>query len=453
MISLDGSPYSLERTSRWVLDSAQALHRRVDLLREQGRLTEQTLRDYFGNKRFEQIAESIGIEGSTLSVGETELAVQHGITITGHDPAHSADAVNLSMALDRMIELARAQSETGILYVKELHALILRGTPQAGLFRSKPVVISGSAHRPPKTWHEIIADMEDLEKWSADNAGGSPLLRAVVLHTWLTHIHPFTDGNGRTARAVMNLELIRAGFPSVIIRRKDRIRYYEALAESDAGGDLGPISELILTRAEDALRDLERAAKTHEGYDRIRAELRKTQRSQFLTWVSIWNDAVRLLFSLVNDAAEACVGDTGSVSMRWYDDELSLDEFKRLCQGDPRGNFWMFRVDVEVPGFPGRRFLAWTGYRSHEMKHGCGIDDGPSVFWSIPDPSGYKQWVRDDSRSPGVAELTLELPMVDRWLARLPDGYIGRLEPSVVARRVAEAVVEAVVASLADSGA
>ena len=59
---------------------------------------------------------------------------------------------------------------------------------------------------------------------------------------------------------MLNLELIRAGLPSVIIRRKDRLRYYEALAESDTGGDLGPISELILARAEDALRDLERTA-------------------------------------------------------------------------------------------------------------------------------------------------------------------------------------------------
>ena len=91
--------------------------------------------------------------------------------------------------------------------------------------------------------------------------------------------HPFTDGNGRTARAVMNLELIRAGLPSVIIRRKDRLRYYEALAESDQGVDLGLIAELILTRATDALRDLERAAKAHQGYDLVQARLRKGSRA------------------------------------------------------------------------------------------------------------------------------------------------------------------------------
>lgn len=98
--------------------------------------------------------------------------------------------------------------------------------------------------------------MEDWEAWSRANDGDQAFLRAIVLKTWLTHIHPFSDGNGRTARAVMNLELIRAGLPSIIIRYEDRTRYYDALVDSDLGGDLGPISELILARVEDAFHDL-----------------------------------------------------------------------------------------------------------------------------------------------------------------------------------------------------
>lgn len=87
MFSLVGSPYSLETRGAWVLDEASRLHDRVGLLRSQGQLTEQTLRAYFGDKRFEQIAESNAIEGSTLTVGETKMAVERGIAITGHDPA------------------------------------------------------------------------------------------------------------------------------------------------------------------------------------------------------------------------------------------------------------------------------------------------------------------------------------------------------------------------------
>ena len=235
-IDLADSPYSIEKTGRWVLDEAARLQQRADLLRDQGRLSEQTLRTYFGDRRFEEIAESNAIEGSTLTVHETKLAVEQGITITGHDPEYVLDAVNLSKALDRLEELAREQAPTDIGQVKELHALILGGATSAGLFRSEPVLIAGSPHVPVASWQEVITATEDYEGWSSKNAGASALLRAIVLHTWLTHIHPFINGNGRTARAVMSLELIRAGLPPVIIRKKDRPRYYEALADSDCGG-------------------------------------------------------------------------------------------------------------------------------------------------------------------------------------------------------------------------
>lgn len=441
--SLEGSPYTIEATGQHVVDKAVSLQQRADLLREQGQLGEETLRAYFGDKRFEQIAESNAIEGSTLSAGETQMAVLRGITITGHDPAYSKDAVNLSQALEHMVELANDPSPTDCRQVKDLHSLVLGQGPGSGVFRSGQVIISGSPHVPPARWHEVMSAMEDWERWSADQAGALPILRAIVLHAWLTHIHPFTDGNGRTSRAVMNLELIRAGLPSAIIRRKDRLRYYDALAESDLGGDLEPVSELILARAEDALRDLERAARRHEGYDAEQERLRKAQARR----VAIWNDAVSLLFSLITDAIESAVGDTGHVSTRWYDAELSVGDYAALCEGDSAGNAWLFRIDVDIPGLDHDRYLAWTGSRSFEMKDWLASGDGPAIFWSTPDPMGVRKWRRDDSRSPGFAELTLELPDADRWMVRLPSDEVMRLEPSEVAGRVARAVVDSLVAS------
>ncbi len=440
--SLEGSPYTIDATGRHVIESAAELQERADLLRQRGRLTDATLRGYFGDKRYEQIAESNAIEGSTLSVGETQLAVEKGVTITGHDPAYSADAINLSSALAHMVELAKDPSPSDCRQVKELHSLILGGGSIAGLFRSKPVRISGSPHTPPATWDQIMSGMEDWERWSASQAESLPLLRAIVLHAWLTHIHPFTDGNGRTARAIMNLELIRAGLPSVIIRRKDRLRYYDALAESDLGGDLEPLSELILARAEDALRDLERSAKRHEGYDAAREMLFKAQARR----VAIWNDAVSLLFSLVTDAIEALVGDIGEVTTRWYDAELSVGDYAALCEGDSAGNAWLFRIDVNVPGLDHNRYLAWTGFRSVEMRQWLDTGSGPAVFWSIPDILGVRKWRRGYSESPGVEELTLELPDVDKWIVRLPNGDAVRLAPSEVAQKVAASIAQSLVA-------
>ena len=434
-VSLDGSPYSLEETGGWVFDRANELQARVNLLRDQGDLSEQTLRAYFGDTRFRQIAESNAIEGSTLNVGETELAVSKGITITGHDPAYSRDAVNLSKALERMVELAQNRSPTDLDQVKELHSLILGDGPGAGLFRSQPVRIAGSEHRPPSSWSEVMSAMEDWEGWSQSNDGGQALLRAIVLKTWLTHIHPFSDGNGRTSRAVMNLELIRAGLPSIIIRRTDRPRYHEALAESDLGGDLGPISELILARAKDALSALIRSATTHEGFDLAREKLRRAQERQ----VAIWNDAVRLLLTLLDGTLDAVFGEIGKVSTRRYEDELRLEEYETLLSGTPVSRSWLFRMDVDVPILGHRRWLAWTGYRSHEMNRWQGIGAGPSIFWSVPDPTGYRPWILAGSESPGVEEFTLRLPDVDRWIARLPDGRIQQFRPSEIAERIAHA--------------
>ena len=103
MFDLERTPYSLEDEAKTqVKQRLDGIEERVQLLRRAGTLTDQTLRDYYGEKRFEQVAESNAIEGSTLSVGETELAVVKGITISGHDPAYAKDAIALDRALNRI---------------------------------------------------------------------------------------------------------------------------------------------------------------------------------------------------------------------------------------------------------------------------------------------------------------------------------------------------------------
>lgn len=115
-IDVTGTPYCLEFEAS--LGAARKrlgdLADRVELLRSNGTLSPATLQAYYGEKRFEQIAESNALEGSTLDVGDTELAVARGVTFTGHDPAYVRDAQALAEALDRLTELARGNEPTSL---------------------------------------------------------------------------------------------------------------------------------------------------------------------------------------------------------------------------------------------------------------------------------------------------------------------------------------------------
>ena len=270
MFNLETTPYSLDSEATLeVQKRLKLIEEQVDLLRQQGTLTPQTLRDYYGEKRFEQVAESNAIEGSTLSTGETELAVAQGITITGHAPEFLQDAIALDKALSRITELAREDVATNISQLQEVHGLLLGGRPGAGIFRRERVMIRGSQHTPPKTWEAVMQQMEDWSRWSLANKSLPAPIRACVMHAWLTHIHPYIDGNGRTSRAIGNLELIRAGYPPIIIKKKERDRYIDALAQSDAGGDIRSFMDLIFDRLEDALTGLELSARKKQGYHQL----------------------------------------------------------------------------------------------------------------------------------------------------------------------------------------
>lgn len=148
MFNLEGTPYSLSAdASGQVRQRLHKIEERVVLLRSSGSLTEETLRNYYGEKRFEQVAESNAIEGSTLSVGETELAVLKGVTISGHDPAFIKDAIALDKALSKIAEFARQKEQvTDIPQLQETHHLLLGDRPGSGIFRCERVIIRGSRH-------------------------------------------------------------------------------------------------------------------------------------------------------------------------------------------------------------------------------------------------------------------------------------------------------------------
>jgi Fic family protein len=435
MSVLEDTPYALS-SEAGLMEGIKPLDERVKLLRSQGRITPQTLQEYYGSTRFDQVAESNALEGSTLDVGETRLAVLKGNTVLSHDERYVRDAKALYEALQRMEALASAAKSVDIDDARQLHELILVGGKGAGIFRSEPVTIVGSRHRPPRTWDGVMSAMEAWEQWSTQNAGASSLLRAIVLHAWFTHVHPYVDGNGRTARALGNLELIRGGFPPTIIRNtRHRQRYIDALQMSD-DGDIHDFAELMISRADDAIRDLERAAERKQGYSALVAR----ERVAYERRLEMWNLAVRFLSGAIRTKLEESI-ESPDFKLVWRDyDELELDDFMELSKGQRGGAGWAFRVTLTGPGTRAIDLLAWAAALGDTLKDELGDDSNrPALRWSVKDVAGRVPWRRASAaESPYAVRMTFQR---DEWVI-LTEGGVVRAKPMELAEYIATAIVD-----------
>lgn len=129
--------------------------------------------------------------------------------------------------------------------IRSLHERVTAGQPFAGRYRQDDVTIAHSSHRPPREI-DVPLHMRELVSWNATCPKTNPILRAAALHAWLTHVHPFDDGNGRVARLLANLVLAEAGLPPAIVKAKtQRNAYLDALETSDEGGDIMPLAGLF----------------------------------------------------------------------------------------------------------------------------------------------------------------------------------------------------------------
>jgi Fic family protein len=194
----------------------------------------------------EWIYNSNAIEGSTLTLRETQLILEQGITIGGKSLREHFEVINHQEAIKLVESLAVGDEPISAFHVRQIHALILAriDDDNAGQYRQVPVRIAGSAHEPSPPW-DIPAQMDDWTAWlKTQEREMEPVELAAAAHHRLVAIHPFIDGNGRTARLIMNLVLMRSGFPPAIIARNNRQQYYRVLAQAD-GDNLQPLVNFV----------------------------------------------------------------------------------------------------------------------------------------------------------------------------------------------------------------
>lgn len=201
--------------------------------------------------------ESNRIEGNTLSLQETNLVVNEGITIGGKTLQEHLEAINHQEAIHFIEQLVVNLQTFNKSVLLQLHQLILMGidTKNAGVFRTVEVRISGSKHLPPSPL--LLNDLMDgyFEFYELNKRTMHPVLLAAEMHERLVTIHPFIDGNGRTARLVMNLILLQNGYTLVNIKGnlKNRLKYYQALEQVQLNHEHTEFYKLILSSAEKSL--------------------------------------------------------------------------------------------------------------------------------------------------------------------------------------------------------
>ena len=189
---------------------------------------------------------SNGIEGNTLTLRETQVVLE-GITVGGKSIKEHLEAINHEKAILFLDDLVKENEPISEWNIKSIHSLVLRDidNENAGRYRRENVTIKGATHIPPdylklpELMEKLIVNYNVWDKYH-------PIIKAALLHGELVKIHPFVDGNGRTSRLLMNLDLMNSGYLPVIIKKESRLKYYETLDKAHTTGNYTDFVKLVV---------------------------------------------------------------------------------------------------------------------------------------------------------------------------------------------------------------
>lgn len=223
-------------------DEVDSLKKELDSKRP---ISKETLKSLRESINLEWTYNSNGIEGNTLTLRETQVVLE-GITVGGKSIKEHLEAINHEKAIVYLDDLVKDKNPITEWNIKNIHQLILKDIDDenAGKYRKENVTIKGAVHI-PTDYIKIPELMERLiltyETWNEYH----PIIQAALLHGELVKIHPFVDGNGRTSRLLMNLDLMNSGYNPVIIKKESRLKYYEALDKAHTTGNYTDFVKLV----------------------------------------------------------------------------------------------------------------------------------------------------------------------------------------------------------------
>jgi len=194
---------------------------------------------------------SNAIEGNTLTLRETALILQEGVTIAEKPLKDHLEAIGHRDAFRYVEGLTGEAKPLTERVIKDVHSLVLMNDAEnKGVYRRMPVQIVGAAHTPPQPclvpvqMEQLLTDYDDM------NGRLHTLEAAALFHLRFEGIHPFIDGNGRTGRLLLNLELMKAGLLPVNVKYTDRRRYYDCFDDFHAGSGTADMLTAMLAEYE-----------------------------------------------------------------------------------------------------------------------------------------------------------------------------------------------------------
>jgi Fic family protein len=236
------------RIDELLLKRVEEKKKRLDTLRP---LPRDALKRLLEDIRLRHTYHSDAIEGNTLTLQETKLVLEEGITIGGKPLKDHVEAKNDAEAFDLMVKLVHAKKPLSQDIIQEIHEIVTKGILEESVkYRTENVRITGSKTSPPsylkiiKLMEEYISNIRELKLNS--------IKKATFIHHELVRIHPFLDGNGRVARLITNLYLMKQGYPPIVLKKEDRRKYYRVLQRAD-DGDLSPFTNFIAKAVHEAL--------------------------------------------------------------------------------------------------------------------------------------------------------------------------------------------------------
>jgi Fic family protein len=234
------------------LDYQRLLKKKMDYEKIKNDLPEATVKSYIQSFELEYTHNSTAIEGNTLTLLETKVVIEEGLSVGGKHLREIYEVINHNKSYQY---IKKCISEDLILseeIIKNIHNILMENIIPGGIYRNVDVYISGAEHTPPSPT-EMYQQIKKFYFDLLEKKFANEIELAAWTHAEFVRIHPFVDGNGRTARLIMNYQLMKKGFLPISIKKESRLEYFNTLEEYAVKGNLEHFVEMLSILEEEQL--------------------------------------------------------------------------------------------------------------------------------------------------------------------------------------------------------